>query len=217
MAIKASGGGGDFEKVPAGAHFAICDKVVYLGMQRTTFDGREKILPKVWLGFQIPDIQHEYEKDGKKLSGPAVIGRKFTLNIGDNSNLGPFLKNWRGRAFTDDEVNNGYDVEKLAGKPCQLGVIHEKSKDGGKTYANITSAGALMKDTIDAIRAGTRKAEPHGKVLVYNADEHDQAVYDQLPEFLRKQIDQRVKPGDGKKAAKPSETSTDDFNDDIPF
>ena len=214
MAIKAKNSGGkDFELVPAGAHFAICDKVVYLGLQRSEFDGKEKVQPKVWIGFQIPDIQHEYEKGGKTLSGPAVIGRKFTLNIGDQSNLGPFLKNWRGKGFTEAEMEGGFDVEALAGKCCQLGVVHETRN--GTTYANITSAGQLMKDTLDAIKNGTRNATPHGDILVYNADEHDQAVYDQLPEFLRKQIDARVKESD--LDSKPVTAGKPDFDDDINF
>jgi hypothetical protein len=216
VAIKAQAGGGkDFELVPAGAHFAICDKVVYLGFQRTEYEGKQKILPKVWLGFQIPDIQHGYEKDGKKLSGPAVIGRKFTLNIGEQSHLGPFLTNWRGRGFSEDEVANGFDVEKLAGKLCQLGVVHEVGRNG-KTYANITSAGSLIKDTLDAIKNGTRKADPQGDVLVYNADEHDQRVYEKLPEFLRKQIDSRVTENDPPAGVRTS-AGSQDFDDDIPF
>lgn len=217
--VQTGGGGKDFELVPAGAHFAVCNIVAYLGLQKVEFDGKAKLQPKVWLGFQIPDIQHEYEKDGKKLSGPAVIGRKFTLNIGDQSNLGPFLTNWRGKPFTDDEVNSEdpskrFDIEKLAGKVCQLGVVHEKGKNG-KTYANITSAGQLMQETKDAIASGKRSATPHGDVLVYNADEPDPNVYAKLPKFLREQIDSRViqEQGIDQSPKQPHE----DYNDEIPF
>ncbi len=219
--IKASSksSGKDFELVPAGTHFAICVGVYYLGIQAVTFDGETKEQPKVYLRFEIPDIQIEYEKNGEKVKGPAIIGREFTLNIGDKSNLGPFISNWRGKEFTKEEGEE-FDVTSLLGKVCNLGVIH-KTK-GDKTYANISSAGKILKIQQDGIVAGTISAEPHNPLLTFNADEPDDSVYQKLPKFLREKIDNRIttkkngKPLDAKKPGAREPGSDDDFGDDDP-
>jgi hypothetical protein len=220
--IKASskGGGKDFELVPAGTHFAICIGIYYLGVQAVTFEGETKEQPKVYFRFEIPDIQIEYEKNGQKVKGPAIIGREFTLNIGDKSNLGPFIANWRGKEFTKEEAEE-YDVTSLLGKVCNLGVIH-KTK-GDKTYANISSAGKILKIQQDSIVSGTLSAEPHNPLMIFNADSPDPEVYEKLPKFLKQKIDNRItttktgKPLDAKKVDAREPGSDDEFDDQIPF
>lgn len=214
MAIKASAKGKDFEKVPEGVWFAICNKIIFLGLQRGEFDGQQKDQEKVFIGFEVPDIQHEFERDGKKLKGPAIIGRTFTLSIGDKSNLGPFIKNWRGKAFTQDELDNGYDLEVLAGKPCQLGVTHETRN--GRTYANVTSAGSLIKEVKDAIQAGTRSVKPFDGVVIYNPYEHDDDAWDKVPKFLREKIANRIIPESTDKVGTTAQ-GVEFEDDDIPF
>jgi len=221
-AIKASskGGGRDFEPVPAGTHFAICIGVFYLGIQKVTFEKETKEQPKVYFKFEVPDVQVEYEKDGKKVTGPATIGREFTLNIGNKSNLGPFISNWRGKEFTDAEAEE-FDVTSLLGKVCNLGVIH--ATKGDKTYANISSAGKILKIQQDAIVAGTLSAEAHNPLLTFNADEPDDSVYQKLPKFLREKVDNRIttkpngKPLDKAPGTQQYAGTAQDFDDDIPL
>jgi hypothetical protein len=212
--IKAKGGESrDFEKVPAGTHFAICQKVVYLGIQTKTYPDGVKELPEVYLGFEIPDIQIEYTKGGKQVKGPATIGRTFTLNIGAKSNLGPFLTNWRGASFTQAQQDEGFDVNSLLGKVCNLGVIH--TEDG--KYVNISSAGSLMKIQKEAIEAGTLSVAPHNALVQFNADEPDPSVYDKLPKFLKAKIDSRVTTKKNGKPLDRAPGADDEFDDDIPF
>ena len=45
--IAQESGGKDFKKVPPGCHFAICNMVVDLGVQETTFKGQAKQQHKV--------------------------------------------------------------------------------------------------------------------------------------------------------------------------
>lgn len=215
--IKATGSSGrDFELVPAGTHFAICTRVIYIGIQEKKYPDGTKEMPEVYLGFEIPDIQVEFKKDGKDVKAPAVIGRTFTLNIGNKSNLGPFLENWRGKKFTKEDIENGFDITSILGKVCNLGVVHT---DDGK-YANITSAGSLMKMQKEAIEAGTLAVKPFGDLISFNADQPDPKIFEQLPKFLKTKIANRItttktgKPLPGSVAGdKPHE----DFDDDIPF
>jgi hypothetical protein len=220
--ITARGGGKDFELVPEGTHFAICNQVVYLGIQAKTYNDGAKELPEVYFRFEIPDVQIEYTKKGKQMKGPATIGRTFTLSIGKTSNLGPFLINWRGKQFTQEEVDNGFDINSLLGKVCNLGVVH--SEDG--KYANISSAGKLLKIQNDAIEAGTLKVEPFNPLVSFNADSPDPAIYEALPKFLKKKIDARITTTKTGKPLASQATSMagyaaagngEEFDDEIPF
>jgi hypothetical protein len=211
---KDGGGGKDFEPVPAGTHFAICTRVIYLGIQPIEYQGELKEQPKVWLQFEVPEFQIEYKKGDQIIKGPATIGREFTLNIGAKSNLGPFLENWRGKGFDEKELA-GFDISSLLGKVCNLGVIHETKK--GKTYANISSAGSLMKIQKDAIAAGTLDPKPKSELLVFNADEPDLAVLEKLPRFLQEKFAKRITTTKSGKPQKEVVAAGEDFDDEIPF
>ena len=219
LPIKASsqGGGKDFELVPPGTHYAICVGVYYLGIQKTEFKGEIKELPKVYFRFEIPDVQIEYEKDGKPVKGPAIIGREFTLSIGKKSNLAPFITNWRGKPFTESELKE-FDVTSLLGKVCNLGVVHE-TKGNGKTYANISSAGKILQVQQDMISAGTLSAKSHNEPLTFNADSPDPVVLDKMPKFLRRKYEERITTTKGGKPLQqtPQAVEGQDFDDNIPF
>src|SRR5690349_18426253 len=139
MAILATdtGGGGDFTPVPAGTHFAVCDQVVDLGKQRIVSQMYgESIKHQVYIRWQIPAERVEWEVDGAKKEGPAVIGKTYTVSLGDKANLRKDLQAWRGKPFTPDELR-GFDIAKLLGVPATITVTHTE-KDG-KTYANVAS------------------------------------------------------------------------------
>jgi len=219
ITVSANSGGQDFELVPEGTHFAICTLIAYIGVQKTVFNDTVKEQPKVHFRFEVPEIEIEYEKNGKTVKGPAIIGRTFTLNIGSKSNLGPFIENWRGKAFTEAEAAE-YDVTSLLGKVCMLSVIHEENK--GKTYANISGAGKISKLYQSALENGTLSAEPHGELISYNADDPDEATFRKLPKFLQKKIDERIVHGETARKDKDPTRGTqtnpeEDFDDDIPF
>ena len=102
MAINASdsGGGKDFKKVPPGCHFAICNMVVDLGIQRTEFKGQAKSQHKVYIRWEVPDERITYEKDGKTIEGPSVRFAEMVANAWGNIR-------WGGRVI---EANDRYVV-----------------------------------------------------------------------------------------------------------
>lgn len=162
MAILATdtGGGGDFTPVPQGTHFAVCDQVVDLGKQRiTSAMYGESIKHQVYIRWQIPAERVEWEKDGEKQEGPAVIGKTYTLSLGDKANLRKDLQAWRGKPFTPDELR-GFDIAKLLGAPATITVTHTE-KDG-RTYANVASLGGIPK--------GMDKPKAEGEPLLYDSD-----------------------------------------------
>lgn len=212
--IKASAKGGtDFKPAPAGIQFAICTQVIDMGIQPGRGTNGDK--RKVYIRFELPEHRVEYTKNGDKVTGPQTVGREFGLSISEKSHLRPFLEGWRGKGFTPDD-EKGFDISSIAGKICQLGIVHKQV--GDKVYANITSAFGATKEQLAEIKKGSRVAKPEGAVLVYSTDDHDASVFDQLPEWLRTRIDDRVE-GDREPSSDDHKGAgqNEDFNDDIPF
>jgi hypothetical protein len=128
MAILASeNSNSTFTPHPMGNFASVCCDVDDLGVIETTWQGQKKSQHKVdlWWYCGLQDAE-----SGR----PLLVRRRFTLSLAENSNLRPFLENWRGKKFTAEELK-GFDLEKLIGVPCFLQVGHNESN--GKTYANV--------------------------------------------------------------------------------
>jgi hypothetical protein len=210
MAITATDSGGkDFKKVPPGCHFAICNMVVDLGVQETTFKNQAKQQHKIYLRWEVPDERVTYEKDGKEIEGPCSIGATYTLSLSEKANLRKVLENWRGKPFTQDELK-GFDVTTVAGKCCQIMVQHEDAN--GKTYANVTGVMGTSRDQKE--RAKTAKSEVG--VIVYSLDDPDDETHERLPNWIKEKLEARV-PTVSAKAVNANAAAEEYFDDDIPF
>lgn len=144
MPILAKSSDKEFEKFPLpdeGTVQAVCAGVWDLGMQKTSYKGVDKIQHKVVVAWEINQMidspQSEYH--GK----PYMLSKTYTLSLFENASLRHDLESWRGKAYTEAEINVGVDVEKLYGVNCLVGVAHVTK--GDKTYANITSILPLLK------------------------------------------------------------------------
>lgn len=138
MAIVAKdSGGGDFELAPAGAHPAVCCDVVDLGIMKVIYAGKEKQQHKVRLVWQLDEV----DSTGK----PFLAFKRYTLSLHEKAQLRKDLESWRGRSFTEEELD-GFDLEKLLSVGCFLNIIHE-AKDK-KTYANIAAIMKLPKGAV---------------------------------------------------------------------
>ena len=217
MAIiaKRGGEGKAFEPVSEGLHPANCWAVVDLGIQQKggQYPGEKH---EVYLGFEVLDQSIEFEKDNVKQTGPMRIGITLTNSLGEKAKLRRYLEKWRGRPFTEEELD-GFDVSKLAGLPCQLLVTH--TTKGDKTYANI--------DAVLGWAKGQPKPEAPASVMVFDLSNADSHAFAALPQWLQEKVDARLannwdalnkKPGADHDA--PSDTFTDDiqsFDSDLPF
>lgn len=211
MAIIAEDTGGrDFKKVPPGCHFALCNMVVDLGIQETTFKGESKSLHQVYLRWEVPDERVKYEKDGAEVEGPCSIGATYTLSLSEKANLRKILENWRGVPFTPQELR-GFDITTVAGKCCQIMVQHKES--GGKTYANITGVMGTSRDQ----KERARKAKSEVGVLIYSLDDPDPQTHERLPKWIKEKLENRVAAPSLHTASAQAPTGGDDLNDEIPF
>ena len=207
MKFKATGGGEDFKRCPAGSHLAVCNMVADVGLQPGS-----RMYPnpkhKIYVRFEVPAERVEYEKDGKKIEGPITIGTYYTASMSEKATLRKHLEGWRGKKFTDAEAED-FDVSAILGKACMLSVVETESD--GKTYSNIANIGAVPK--------GLPPMQAENPLLYYAAD--DEKQFDKLPEWLQKKIVEQLKvttkEGADDAAAKQYASQHDSFDDDIPF
>lgn len=191
-----------FEPAPAGTHVARCFGCISLGTQHSEMYADSF---KVMLLFELP-----YEiintQDGEM---PMTISKEYTLSLGKKSNLRKHLDAWRGRPFTQEELQ-GFDVAKVVGAPCQLTIVHVE-KTGGGTYAKIEAITGLSKGT-------TCPAQVH-KSVTYEIDQGMDETYKSMPEWIQKKIAACEEWKAPVTAPEPTVAPSDDDTppDDVPF
>lgn len=198
--IVRDNGGTDFAPLPQGTHVAVCNLVADCGVQP---GGRFKPRHQVYVRWEIPAERIEWtDRDGHVHKGPAQIGKFYTASLSQKAKLRHDLENWRGRAFTPEELA-GFDLFNILGHACQIVVTH--AGGDGRTYANVTGVIGLPK--------GMPRPKAERQLVKFAPDAREQ--FEELPGWLRERIQDAVK-------APPAETVSriagdEDFDDEIPF
>jgi hypothetical protein len=179
MAIIATstGNGGNFEPIPTGNYPARCYSMVHMGTIEETILGTTKKLNKVRVTWELPTEMKVFkEENGEQ---PMVISKEFTLSMHEKATLRNFLKNWRGKDFTEEEAK-AFDIERLIGAPCMLNITHKAKKDGSGVYAEIGSVSTMPKGYVcpDAINPQ----------FVFTYENFDQDKFNTLPDFLKNKM-----------------------------
>jgi hypothetical protein len=121
------------DPVPAGTHHAVCYGIIAVGTQPSEkFTPRQKIV----VCFEIPAERITI----KDQDLPRGISKRYTLSLNEKSSLRKDLQSWRGKPFTQEELN-GFDVSKVIGSNCLISVLH--SDRAGAVYADISGISAL--------------------------------------------------------------------------
>jgi hypothetical protein len=134
MAITVKAGG-NFQPAPAGTHAGVCVDVIDHGMMEVTYQGRTRQQHKITIAWQL-DVDLP---DGK----PFLVRRRYTASLHEKSALRKDLESWRGRAFTNVELD-GFNLEDLLNVGCFLNIVHRESGNG--TFANVASIMRLPKN-----------------------------------------------------------------------
>ena len=167
-----SSGGTQYAPAPSGTFAAVAVDVVDLGQIKVSWGGKEKSQHKITIVWQID----EDRDDGK----PHTVRKRYTLSLHEKAQLRKDLESWRGRPFTDEELQ-GFDVETIIGVGCMISIIHA-AKDGS-TYANVASVSRMPKGMVaptprDYVRVCDRQdagAQPEPTVE-YGPDPSDMDV-----------------------------------------
>ena len=192
-------GGGDYEQAPTGNHLARCVRLVDLGTQHGTYEGKATVRNQVLIGFELCNEQMQ---DGR----PFTIGEFYTNSLNEKAKLRAHLEAWRGRAFTEEELN-GFDLQNILGKPCMVSVV---TNDKGKS-----KVGAIA-----SLPKGMQAPECVNTPFAFWLEEWDQTVFDGLPEGLQKIIkesDEYKARMSGNGSRQKAMSGIASMEDDIPF
>lgn len=168
-------GGSTFTPAPAGTFRARCVQVIDLGTQYSEFYKSSK--HKVLIGWELPDqINKESEKQE-----PFLVWARYTASLHENANLRSHLEAWRGRDFTDNELE-GFGLGNILDKTCMVNIAHRR--DGNKVYADVKSVMALLD--------GITVPERHHRLIEFDIDRFRepamQEVFDTFSDNLKTTI-----------------------------
>jgi hypothetical protein len=178
MSLKVSTKQAEFEPIPENTYGAICYSVVDIGQQYN--EKFKKTSAKIILIWEIVDDDLR-EDFGRGKSERRAISKQYTASFNEKSNLYKDIRPWLGRELGDDT----FDLASLAGQPCMLTVINSKGSDG-KIYANVASVSKVMK--------GAQLGEPENAIVIYDIDESGEEVFNALPEWIQKKIQESKSP-----------------------
>ena len=157
----------EFEPAPEGLHSAVCCDVVDKGLVKNNFGGESY---KVQIRWELEELDSRQK--------PFMAINTYTLSLHEKSRLRPMLEAWRGRKFSEEELD-GFDLEKLIGANCQVQIIHNPKTDG--------SVGAFVQAVVPAARGALKlrvsdeyvrfkdRPENRDKMPNSNVDEFNQA------------------------------------------
>jgi hypothetical protein len=175
--IATNEGGGDFELVPAGVYLARCFKMVDIGTQPAQQVGGKtfKAARKVILYWEL--LADDEDNQVRMESGdPFSVSKEYTLSMWETANLRQDLDSWRGVPFTEEQAKD-FDITNLLDKFCKIQVVHKKSKDGKKTYANV-----------DAIMTTRKTAEGVNAISGFSITNPDMELFETFSDYIKDKI-----------------------------
>lgn len=190
--MKARDTGSDitFEPCPVGNHIARCIRVIDLGTHHNEMYDKDR--HQIVIMWEIPAEIKEYTIKGKdghpdqEVKEPFTVTKFYTLSLAETSHLRPDLESWRGRAFTEQELE-GFEMKKLLGVPCMVNVIHKARKQGSGVNAVVTAVTSLPK--------GIECPPAHHELEFFSLDKDDyesltemNAAYEKVSKGYQKQI-----------------------------
>lgn len=167
MGLTAKSKGNGFDLIPAGVHHAICYGVVDLGVQYSEFYNNDS--HKVLILWELPNERIKIE--GKDL--PRAISKRFTLSLSSKAKLKEWLENWRGKPFSEKELE-GFELKNLLKANCQLNIIHTDYKE-----KKIATPGAIMQ-----LPKGTLRRDPENPLLWFSFEESPTEFPENMPEWI---------------------------------
>lgn len=159
--------------IDGGTYPAVCVAIADLGEQNN--EKFKKYEDKVLLIWELPGVLIEVDGEQK----PRWLSKDFSATLNEKSNLTKFLVPWRGKNFTEEELNgDGFDLKQMLGKGCLLQIIVEE-KDGNQ-YNRITGCMGFP--------MGMPAPVTQSELLWFDMDEWDDDSLAKFPEWAQAKI-----------------------------
>lgn len=128
--------GASIPPLPTDVYMGTCYAIVDLGVQYSEkFDKRQQKVQIIWKIAGEKVIVGDEELD-------RTISKEYSLSLNEKSNLTKDLEAWRGKKFSDEELQ-GFDLINILNKSCQISIL--ESEKNGKKYNDIAGIMALAK------------------------------------------------------------------------
>lgn len=164
-------GNQDFEQPPVGSHLARCVRVIDIGTQRGEYKGQATAKRQCIIAWELPA---ELITQGEYKGQPFIVSKFYTASLNEKANLRHDLENWRGREFTEQELQ-GFDSRNVLNKPCMLSVIHNEK--GRAKVAGVMGA-----------PKGVPVPDQHHPTIFFSLDEFDKTTFDSLTDGYKRLI-----------------------------
>lgn len=149
-----------------------------IGTHEGSYKGEPNVRHQIIIGWELPECLQVF--DAEKGEEPAMISAFYTLSLGEKANLRKMLQQWRGRAFTEQELS-GFDISTVLGVACLLQVIHTTKADGN-VRAKIDGVMKLPK--------GMACPDQYNKSRLFDLSESTEEQFRALPEWVREKVKQ---------------------------
>jgi len=164
-------GGYEVELIPEDTYVGVCFSIVDLGTHKNNISGKPQ--RQILISFELPEHVRYYEIDGEMTESPSVQSNFYTLSLNEKANLRKDLEAWRGKAFSQEQLN-GFELTVLLGKSCQLSIIHTTKQDGSVR----SKINAIMK----LPKSVTPPTETFNPIVFFSFDDMDPEAEPQLPD-----------------------------------
>lgn len=143
--VTAKSSDAKFKPHPEGQFVGQCVDCIDLGEAVVDFTGKPKYLAqKCALVFRTGEKNPD--------TGDFIdVSSEFTVSMGELANLRKFLQQWRGKPYTEDQIDAGVPLDKLVSNWSLLTVAHKLSKKG-RTYAVIVSGVGVPKQMREGLK-----------------------------------------------------------------
>jgi hypothetical protein len=176
--IATTNSGGSFQIPPEGNHLARCIRVIDLGTQTDAYNGKPKKHHRLMIGWELPEEKAVFDEE--RGEEPFLVSKEYTLSLDERANLLHDLESWRGKGFSEAELD-AFDISQLLEVVCMVNVIHRVSAKKRK-YASVNG--------ITRVPKGMKDLVP-GQVLPsikYSIEDRRDGAFEVLPEFIQEKI-----------------------------
>lgn len=169
-------GGDDFEYPEAGSYLARCYRMIDIGTQPQTYQGKPSAPKrKVLVYFELLEDENG-EKVEMSDGRPFSVMNRYTLSTHKSSILRKHIDAWRGKALSDEEAKS-FNIVVLLDKYCRVDVSVDDS--GDRTWVNVTN-----------VTRSKKKEKPAGvnDTFWWSVEEPDMDAFNEFPEWLQNKI-----------------------------
>jgi hypothetical protein len=211
--MKWRNSGGEFVQPPTGTFLARCVRLTDLGTQTSEYEGTTRVRRQVLIGWELPE---ELMTTGEAAGQPFLTSKFYTQSLHENATLRKDLINWRGRDFTDEELE-GFDAKNILGHPCMLTLTDVKGK------VRVTSVTSVPRSV------SSKMPKQINPSFIFSLDpgEYTDDAYQALSDGIRKIVDlspemAAIRNGGNGKLAAPNHSDIEfgageDDDGSIPF